>query len=246
MSHVFLTAEWRNLMMANYAIDPALLKPYVPCHTELDQFDGVCYVSLVGFLFTNTKLRGIAIPFHTTFEEVNLRFYVRYKDGATWKRGVVFMKEIVPRRAITFVANTIYNEKYATHPMKHRWEQADGALHVLYEWKVGSEWNYIKAVAAAQPISIASGSAEEFITEHYWGYTWVSDSCTGVYQVAHPRWNIHDVKSYNIKCDAERLYGKEFAGVLDQSPKSVFLADGSAIQVYKGTKLIRKQEAKSF
>jgi len=242
MSQIFLTAEWRNLLMANYAIDPALLKPYIPCRTELDSFEGVHYVSLVGFLFTHTKLRGIAIPFHTTFEEVNLRFYVRYKDGMDWKRGVVFMKELVPRPAITFIANTIYGEKYATLPMRYQWTKVDDTLQVSYEWKVGENWNYIKAAAAANPTPLIEGSAEEFITEHYWGYTFVNDNCTGVYQVAHPRWNIHAVKNYDIKCDAVQLYGKDFEDVMKQEPRSVFLADGSPIQVYKGSKRIRTQE----
>ena len=118
MTKAFLTAQWRNLLMVNYEIDPVVLKKYVPCHTELDSFNGVHYVSLVGFLFKDTKVRGLSFPFHRTFEEVNLRFYVRYKEGHQWKRGVVFMKEIVPRRMITFVANTIYKEKYATHVMQ--------------------------------------------------------------------------------------------------------------------------------
>lgn len=239
MPAIFLTAEWRNLVMANYAIDPAVLTPYVPYHTELDAYEGIHYVSLVGFLFTNVKLRGFAVPFHTTFEEVNLRFYVRFKEGQQWKRGVVFLKEIVPRRAITFVANTLYGEKYATHPMKHEWRQQGDDLHVSYDWKVGNEWNYIKATAAATATPLQQGSAEEFITEHYWGYTFVNDRSTGVYQVAHPRWNIHAVKNYAIECNAATLYGKSFETALNQPPGSVFLADGSAIEVYKGSKVLK-------
>lgn len=243
MSSIFLTAEWRNLVMANYAIDPSILQPYVPCHTELDHFEGVYYVSLVGFLFTNVKLRGIAVPFHTSFEEVNLRFYVRYKEGTDWKRGVVFLKEIVPRRAITFVANTLYGENYATHPMTHTWAFEKDTLHVSYQWKVGAEWNHINATAAAAAAPITAGSLEEFITEHYWGYTFVNNRCTGAYQVAHPRWNIHAVKSYDIKCSAARLYGTAFADVLNDKPQSVFLADGSAVEVHKGATIFSKQEA---
>ncbi len=140
MPRSFLSAAWRNLLMANYAIDPAILQPFVPCHTELDSFEGTCYVSLVGFLFEDTRVRGIGFPFHRTFEEVNLRFYVRYPDGDGWKRGVVFMKEIVPRHMITFIARTVYGEKYATHRMRHEWKNADDGLHISYEWKVGRNW----------------------------------------------------------------------------------------------------------
>src|SRR5215831_17486814 len=99
----FLRAEWRKLAIANYCVDKKALQKYVPGKTELDTWNGNCYVSLVGFMFLNTKLKGIAIPFHQNFEEVNLRIYVRYKDGHIWKRGVTFIKEIVPKYALSFV-----------------------------------------------------------------------------------------------------------------------------------------------
>lgn len=238
MSKVFLSAEWRNLLMANYTIDPKILKPYTPCHTELDSFNGNYYVSLVGFLFKNTKLAGISFPFHHTFEEVNLRFYVRYKEGNSWKRGVVFMKEIVPRRMITFVANSIYKEKYATHKMTHGWMEVGNELSIEYRWKVGNEWNHIKAITEKQAVEISENSEEEFITEHYWGYTHVSEICTGVYEVIHPRWKIHPVKEYDIKCSTERLYGKDFVSSLSKTPQSVFLAEGSPIKVMGGSKIV--------
>ena len=239
MQKMFLSAEWRNLLMANYAIDPRVLHKYLPCHTELDEFNGVHYVSLVGFLFANTRVKGIAFPFHTNFEEVNLRFYVRYKENNQWKRGVVFIKELVPKRMITFVANTLYGEKYATHPMRHEWDASGDDLKIAYYWKTRKEWNYIKAVAEKEPASLVKGSEEEFITEHYWGYTFINNTCTGVYEVVHPSWDIHDVKSYDIHCNAAALYGKEFEPALQQAPVSVFLAAGSPIQVMGGTKLIK-------
>lgn len=131
----FLTAEWRKLVMANYVVGPEILKPYLPDGTELDFFQNHCYVSLVGFNFVNTRVRGIAIPFHRNFEEVNLRFYVRHLHNNEWKRGVVFIKEIVPRFAITFVVNSIYGEKYETMEMGHVWARDDNSLTVKYLWK---------------------------------------------------------------------------------------------------------------
>ena len=91
----FLNAEWRKLILANYEIDPNILKKYIPAHTELDIWNGRCYVSLVGFMFVNTKMLGMKIPFHINFEEVNLRFYVKHKSKGEYKRGVVFIKEII-------------------------------------------------------------------------------------------------------------------------------------------------------
>ena len=131
----FLKAEWRKLALANYEVEPKLLEKYLPYKTELDIWNGTCYVSLVGFMFLKTRLLGIPIPFHTNFEEVNLRFYVRYNENGEWKRGVVFIKEIVPRLALSLVANTIYGEHYQTLPMRHTWENKEKSQIISYEWK---------------------------------------------------------------------------------------------------------------
>ena len=233
----FLTAAWRNLIMANYIVDSSLLQKYLPCRTELDTFNGNHYISLVAFLFQNVKLRGIAFPFHTNFEEVNLRFYVRYKENNVWKRGVVFMKEIVPRRMISFIANTLYGENYSTHKMKHQWITTDAALSINYEWRVDKTWNHLSCAAEKIPAPIIENSAEEFITEHYWGYTFINKACTGVYEVIHPKWKMHKVKSYDIICNTKQLYGEAFEETLNHKPASVFLAEGSEIKVMKGLKI---------
>lgn len=237
MARPFLTAAWRNLLMANYIIDPSLLQKHLPYKTELDTFNGNHYVSLVGFLFEDVRVLGLSIPYHTIFEEINLRFYVRYKEDNDWKRGVVFIKEIVPRRMITAVANTLYGENYITLPTKHEWLTTGDELHVKYEWKVGAEWNHISCIAANQPQSILPGSEEEFITEHYWGYTCINQQCAGEYEVAHPKWRIHAVKQYDIACSVKQLYGETFEETLRRQPASVFLVEGSAIQVMKGSKI---------
>ena len=237
MPKPFLTAEWKNLLMANYAIDPAVLLPYLPCRTELDTYQGTHYVSLVGFLFANTKVLGLPIPVHQTFEEVNLRFYVRYKEEGEWKRGVVFIKEIVPRQAISFIANRLYGEKYATHRMRHEWKQTPEGLWVGYEWKGNENWNYLRAIAETAASPLVVGSEEEFITEHYWGYTFVNADCAGTYQVAHPRWKVHRVLQYEVNCNTEVLYGRPFREAFSQKPTSVFLAEGSPVSVMKGTKI---------
>ncbi|RYY90381.1 MAG: DUF2071 domain-containing protein [Chitinophagaceae bacterium] len=237
-SQVFLTAEWRNLLMANYAVDPALLRPFLPCRTELDTFNGIHYASLVGFLFANTKVLGIPIPAHRNFEEVNLRFYVRFKDNGEWKRGVVFLKEIVPKRMIAWVANTLYGENYVRYPMRHTWKEEGQDLNVSYEWNVDGAWNHLQARADRIPQPLLEGSEEEFITEHYWGYTQVNDRCTGTYQVAHPSWRVHTVHDYSAHCDVARLYGEGFAEALAAAPRSVFLAEGSAIQVMRGNRIL--------
>lgn len=233
----FLTAEWRKLALANYVVHPDVLLPYLPYKTELDIWQGKCYVSLVGFMFANTRLLGIPIPFHTNFEEVNLRFYVRYKEGNEWKRGVVFIKEIVPRHAITFIANTLYKEHYQTMQMRHLWQQNNGVQLVQYDWKYNQNWQSIQVNASLQAQAIDQGSETEFITEHYWGYTQINAQQTYEYQVTHPRWEQYSVKNYQINVDFGLVYGKDFAFLNQLEPHSVMLAEGSAITVESITKL---------
>lgn len=227
----FLKAEWRKLALANYSIDPAILKPFVPFGTEPDLWQGTCYVSLVGFMFLNTRMLGMKIPFHINFEEVNLRFYVKRKEQGEWKRGVVFIKEIVPKPALTFVANTLYGENYETMPMKHSWENRDGFLKVNYSWQKDSRWQHFSITAEAESQELARGSETEFITEHYWGYAHVNSIKSNEYEVTHPRWQAYPVKEYKIEVDFGTVYGNEFSFLNNETPVSVMLAEGSEITV---------------
>ncbi|MFD0964774.1 YqjF family protein [Pseudofulvibacter geojedonensis] len=184
----FLTANWNNLALINYAIDPEILKPYIPKGTELDFYNNTCYVSLVGFLFNNTKLLGLPIPFHRNFEEVNLRFYVKCKEGNEWKRGVVSIKELVPKSALTLIANTVYKEHYQTVPMKHVIKETDSSFSFNYSWEMNNKWQHINIKTSNELSPILANTEEEFICEHYFGYTKHKDQ-TFEYEVKHPRWN---------------------------------------------------------
>lgn len=233
MTSRFLTAEWKNLIMANYTIDAAVLKPYLPNKTELDLFNGNVYVSLVGFMFMNTRVLGFKIPFHINFEEVNLRFYVRYNDKGTWKRGTVFIKEIVSKPAISFIANTVYHEKYDTKSMKHLTTETANEISLSYQWKHKNKWNRIEASVEKPSQAMISGSEEEFIAEHYWGYSKYNEATTFEYNVQHPAWKVFPVKSYLIDCDFKALYGDSFSNLASAKPNSVFVAEGSDVSVLK-------------
>ena len=233
----FLTAEWRKLAIANYAVDPDILLPYLPFKTELDYWKDKCYVSLVGFSFINTKLKGINIPFHRNFEEINLRFYVRYKHDNKWKRGVCFIKEIVPKPALTFIANSIYRENYITLPTRHELLVDENYMQVSYMWKHAGDWDNILVKTKLQPLQILEGSEEEFITEHYWGYTQLDKSVTSEYEVQHPRWQTYAVIEHQIKVRFGDLYGAEFGFLKDAIPDSVMLAEGSLISVLQAGKI---------
>lgn len=229
MAPAFLTAQWRSLAILNYAIDPAVLAPLVPAGVELDR----PVVSMVGFLFLDTRVLGVPIPFHRDFEEVNLRFYVRRLASDGWRRGVVFVKEIVPRAAITAVARAVYNENYATHPMRHLIEDD----RAEYSWKASGRWNRLAVETTGDPQPIRDGSEEEFITEHYWGYAAQRGGGTVEYQVEHPRWRVSAVSESHFDCDVESICGPQFAPYLSRAPKSAFLAEGSPIVVRRGVRI---------
>ena len=232
----FLTAEWKKLIIANYEVEQNVLEKYLPYKTELDLWNNNCYLSLVGFMFLNTKVKGLEIPYHINFEEVNLRFYIKHKANNEWKRGVVFIKEIVPKSVLTFVANTVYKEHYETLPMEHNWKKNIETIEVEYRWKK-SEWNSIKVIADNSLYDLKEGSEEEFISEHYWGYTKTSENSTSEYGVEHPKWQFYKVKDFDIKADFEKTYTKEFRFLNSTKPKSVFLAEGSEISVKEGKKI---------
>lgn len=227
----FLKAEWRKLALANYNVNPSILQKYLPPKTELDLWNGTCYVSLVGFMFQNTRLLGVPIPFHRDFEEVNLRFYVRHKHAGEWRRGVVFIKEIVPKPALTFMANAFYKEHYQTLKMGHSWKALADQLSVSYSWHLKGRENTFAVNAGLQTKVLEENSEAEFITEHYWGYTKAGEHASYEYEVTHPRWKVYDVLTHQIDVDFGACYGQEFHHLTKEEPKSVMLAEGSEITV---------------
>lgn len=229
----FLTAEWRDLVMANYEVDPALLRPLIPVGCELDLHDGKCFVSLVGFMFLSTRVLGIPVPFHIDFEEVNLRFYVRRETEAEVRRGVVFVKEIVPRWAIAFVARTLYGEPYEAWKMDHIRNERE----VGYSWSNGSRRNAINVELGDNLGVPAADSHGEFIIEHYWGYTRRSEKRTDEYKVEHPKWELFATRNETINVDFAGTYGERFAILSKTAPYSILLAKGSEIAVFKGQKI---------
>jgi uncharacterized protein YqjF (DUF2071 family) len=228
----FLKAHWNNLLMLNYEVEPDILKPYLPPGTILDQWQGKTLVSMVGFMFLNTKVLNVKWPFHSNFEEVNLRFYVKYFDGEEWKRGAVFISEIVPKPMIALIANNLYNEHYNALPMRHSINKLDeDRTQYLYEWKLNGQWNRLGGTVNNNLSGILAGSPEEFIFEHYWGYNKASETNTFEYQVEHIRWNTGQVTDTIFDADVSKLYGKEFEPYLGVKPYSAFFADGSEIVV---------------
>lgn len=232
-SKIFLSARWEYLSMFNYEVDAAILKPHLPPYTEIDFYNGKAMMSMVGFLFNNTSVLGIKWPGFINFEEVNLRYYIKYFDGKEWRRGVGFISEIVPQFLVAGMANFFYNEHYSTAKMYHIISQVNEQLEVEYSWKKKEQqWNsmWLKADTVLQDIAL--GSAEEFIFEHYYGYNKLNSKTTIEYSLEHPRWQVYPVKEFKLTCDVEKLYGAAFVPFIENvTPVSVFLAKGSDVKV---------------
>jgi uncharacterized protein YqjF (DUF2071 family) len=235
---IFLSTEWRDLLMLNYEIDPALLQPFVPRGTELDSFEGKTYVSLVGLRFARTKLFGfISVPFHSDFDEINLRIYVRRREGSEIRRGVMFIREIVSLPAVTFLARMIYAENYRTLPLCHSINLTDSGGSIEYSWDLNRQRFRLHGQTEGNPSLAADGSLEQFISEHYWGYSRRRDGSSLEYHVQHEPWRIWRASNATFEGDGAALYGSDFGSVLSRTPRSAFIADGSAVLVHAARRI---------
>jgi uncharacterized protein YqjF (DUF2071 family) len=213
--------------MANYAIDPEILIPYLPKGVELDFYNGKAYVSLVGFMFKKTKLFNVPIPFFGTFEEINLRFYVVRKEDGITKRGVVFINETIPYRIVAWMANKLYNEHYTVVPTRHLIEENSDSKKIKFDWLLNKKWNSIYVEASNESFKMENNTLEKFIYEHYFGYTKIDENNTEEYRLQHPSWKINTVLNSKIDCDFKAMYGESFSVLND----TVFIAEGSSVKI---------------
>jgi uncharacterized protein YqjF (DUF2071 family) len=228
--------------MLNYEVPPALLRSLVPLGTELDTWQDATLASMVGFRFLDTRVLGIPVPGHRDFDEVNLRFYVRRRgEDGEWRRAVVFVRELVPRRAVALVARWVYNEPYTAAPMRHELEVADAAEgqpgRAAYAWRLAGRWHRLEVRTRGHPALPEPSSEGAFITEHYWGYTVQRDGGSKEYRVEHPPWRVWETEGAAFDCDVKAVYGPGFAEYLGSRPRSAFLAEGSRVTVHRGRRL---------
>jgi len=236
--NIFLAAEWLDLALLNYVVHLPLLQPFVPQGTTLSSFEGKTYLSLVGFRFCKTKLWGnLSVPFHSEFEEINLRFYVHRLVGGELRRGVVFIKEIVPKPAIALTARLVYGENYVSLPTKNRISAIGDNREVEYSWKHQGSWSRLFARSAVAPQLPAENSLEQYITEHYWGYSRQKSGRTLEYHVTHVPWRVQLASEARFEGNATALYGQDLAKVLSRPPDSAYIAEGSPIEVLAGAEI---------
>lgn len=232
-----LTCEWRKLVFANYIVPPEILEKYIPPHTKLDYYNGNCFVSLVGFQFKNVQVKGVKVPFHENFEEVNLRFYVKRFDGASWRKGTVFISEIANKTALSTLANSLFNENYRTVPTKQEVVEEEDFIKAKYSWLHDEEWQHIEVKSDTLASPVAKDSEAEFIIHRLWGYGKHSEEETNEYRISHPEWPTYAVQEYSIKVDFSKVFGPEFNILSSATPHSVILAEGSSVEAEDRVKI---------
>ncbi|HJS43862.1 MAG TPA: DUF2071 domain-containing protein [Gemmatimonadales bacterium] len=235
-SRPFLTAQWRNLIILTYAVDPMQIIERVPAGTTLDSWHGKTFVSLLGFQFQDTKVLGASIPFHQDFEEVNLRFYVRRVVGDDVRPGVVFIRELVPRPLVGGMARLLYREPYLVVHMRSA-VQPGPPPRVSYAWDLDERTCVIAGAGEGEGTSAAPGSLEEFVTQRPWGYNGERGKDTLEYYVHHPTWRLWEARNLTVDYDAAPICGGELARQLT-APISTLIADGSAVTVHWRNQII--------
>jgi uncharacterized protein len=249
LNRPLLTAQLRKLLFLNFPIPTDVITRLVPPGTEPDLYDGQSYISVIGFLFQNVRFLGLAFPGHTNFPEINLRYYVRRIVGGEIRRGVVFVRKIAPRSAVAIVANCLFSEKYITRSMRSEIQMSGDELapgdSIEHTWKSHSRhvatpaaprtrWNRLFARVAAPLNHPRPGSLEQFIAEHYWGDIRGRDGRTNEYRVTHALWPVAPADNVIWDCDLPATYDTPLAEYLAAPPTTAFIAEGSAIQLFRG------------
>jgi uncharacterized protein YqjF (DUF2071 family) len=231
MRNDFLVAHWENLVVATFEAAPQLLLPYLPRGTELNEWNGKYCMSLVGFHFSKASFCGIPSPFYRSFPEVNLRFYVREKVKSGWRKGVVFIKELVPSRLVGWVAKWLYHESFSVLPIRQSSFEDNDGRHFEYHWKINQQPNYLKCCCSHTAATPETGSLAAFIHDHCTAYTKKDNNRTYTFTIDHPEWKIYPGLSYALQLDAASMYGTAFGEAFQQNPLAVFLLDGSKTTV---------------
>lgn len=220
-----------------------MLAQYVPPGTELDNWNGAYYVSLIGFRFQDTRVLGLPLAFHSEFQEVNLRTYVRRQVGNDVHHGVRFIQELVSRPMIAAGARLTFNEPYRVVDMDERTSSGipgEPISSVEYRWKWRTEWCGLSVTLKGLPSVPSPGSEEDFIMYKEWGFTPQRDGSAIEYHVEHPRWSVWQVSEGRAYGSVGESPGPIWSIVFGSAPHSVFFADGSEVIIYQPERITPK------
>lgn len=235
----FLSARWSNLCLFTYPVPPAVLEKRLPPGLELDTREGQAFVSLVAFDFLDTRVLGVGWPGYRNFAELNLRFYVRRRRSPAEsaaqtppERGVVFVREFVPRRLVARMARSIYNEPYLAAPLVSSVRDEPDKITVEHRLTFAGRTHTMSMTGSKPAFRPGETGVEHFFKEHHWGYGTGRNGRLLRYRVEHPVWDVYPVQSWSVDLDWAAVYGPEWAFLAGAQPYSTVLAAGSAIQVF--------------
>lgn len=230
----FITANWQRLILLTYDVEPFLLEDYLPKGLELDVYKGRTFVSFAAFDFLDTRVKGVKIPLHVDFPEVNLRFYVkqRLNDGQV-RRGVVFIKEFVPKPCIATVANRFYNEPYTTIKMESFHELDEDNLTIIHRFKKDKIEHDLKFIVENKPYFPSKDSSEFYFKERQWGFGRSKSEQLTMYRLEHPTWRIYPLKTrFEMDIHFDKLFGDNWAVLNGKLPFNIMVTEGSPVKVF--------------
>ncbi len=224
----FLSARWSYLSLFTFAVPPAVLEPRLPPGVALDTRDGQAFVSVVGLDFEETRVLGVGWPGYRAFADVNFRFYARAGE----RRGVVFIREIVPHRLISLLARWLYGEPFRSADVRSHVSEEGPLLLVERTFEIEGRKNVLRARAERAPFTPGPDSLEHFLKERAWGFSRSRAGHAEAFEVRHPVWECLLVRDFALELDWATVYGPEWSFLQGAAPASVALAVGSEVSVF--------------
>jgi len=232
------SSEWRDLILLSYAVEPAVLAPYVPAGTVLDLYRGKAWLSLMALFSQKTRILGLPLLWQNDFSQIHLRFYVRRHAHGEQRHGSAYLNELVPNPALALMGRVLYDEHFVTVPVHHKVSLEGDQLRVRYFWKAERGWERVGVTAkVGPPKAIEEGSLEEFLAHRLWGYTTQRSGTTYEVKLSHPRWQIHPVEKSDLRLRSMDYFGEPFHYILEREPDSAFLARGSHVKIRRMHKI---------
>lgn len=238
MSQPLITAAWTNIAVVTWEVEPDLLAPYVPPTLSLNLRDSMAFVSLVGLQFSNLRVRGVRVPGHQHFDEINLRFYVR----KTGYQGVTFIREYAPRPLAALMARILYSEPYRAAPVRGRITADEATIVAGYEIDYGGRTSQFSLTGQRPPVRPDNTTLEHFLLEQHWGFTTTRGGQMMRYEVEHPVWHIYPIVSYTLDFDFAAVYGPKWAVLGESEPRSLVLATGSDVTISRPRRIKLRDE----
>ena len=193
---------WSDLLFAHWAVDPALVRPYVPPGLELDCWQGEAWLGVVPFAMRGIRLRGVPpVPGTSAFLELNLRTYVT--DGR--RPGVYFFSLDAASRAAVRAARLGFHLPYFDARMSLR-RGPQGWLYYSSErtHRGAAPGRFLgRYRPVGEPARAVPGSLEHWLTERYCLYAVDRGRRVWRGEIHHEPWPLHPAELELMQMDLD-------------------------------------------